>query len=191
MPNDMFSTLTSMTIGERIKAKRRELGMSGEALGLLVGVTKSTVSQWENGDVKNLRPENLIGTADALDVSVRWLVYGKDSMSEAAGQHRASTQTHQPVQGTASEVHQTIARLYSELGVPMIDIEAMKRAYRAVDKLFATRPGFGPDVKAAVLAAAYEETLRDAEAAETAVKNAMQRLTQGSNVKKRRTRAPK
>lgn len=41
------------------------------------GVSVPAVSQWENGDV-NIRPEHLLHLADVLQVSVRYLVTGKE-----------------------------------------------------------------------------------------------------------------
>ena len=38
-----------MTLGERIASLRKEKGLSQEALGGLVGVTRQAVSKWENG----------------------------------------------------------------------------------------------------------------------------------------------
>ena len=36
-----------MTLGERIASLRKEKGLSQEALGELVGVTRQAVSKWE------------------------------------------------------------------------------------------------------------------------------------------------
>jgi transcriptional regulator with XRE-family HTH domain len=64
-------------IGERIKDVRSDKQMSQQMLADSVGVTRATVSQWEIGDIKNLRPGNLLAVADALGISFRWLITGR------------------------------------------------------------------------------------------------------------------
>ena len=43
-----------MNIGTLIKKRRKELNMTLEELGNLVGVGKSTVRKWENGMIENM-----------------------------------------------------------------------------------------------------------------------------------------
>lgn len=64
------------TIGNRIKQVRSDEQMSQQMLADRVGVSRATVSQWEIGDTKNLRPGNLLAVADTLRVSIRWLITG-------------------------------------------------------------------------------------------------------------------
>lgn len=53
--------------------------MTQQQLATMVGVKRESVSQWESGDSKSLKPENLLATADALEVDIRWLITGKIS----------------------------------------------------------------------------------------------------------------
>ena len=46
-------------IGQRIRLRRKELGLTLQAVSELVGVTRAAVSQWENGDT-NISAENLL-----------------------------------------------------------------------------------------------------------------------------------
>lgn len=50
-----------MSIGERIKMKRLELGMSLEDLGKCLGVNRSTVKRYEDGKIKHI-PQNTMET---------------------------------------------------------------------------------------------------------------------------------
>ena len=68
------------TMGERIREAREAYKLSQGNLAKRVGVSASAVSQWENGDVRGLKPANLLATARALGVSVYWLVYGTGKM---------------------------------------------------------------------------------------------------------------
>jgi SOS-response transcriptional repressor LexA len=64
------------TIGDRIKTERKAKQLTQEELGKLVGVGKSSVSQWESGLTKNLIGHNLTRVASALSVTENWLVTG-------------------------------------------------------------------------------------------------------------------
>lgn len=75
------------TLGTRIKEARLALRpkASQQALADYVGVSREAVSQWESGDTKGLRPENLIRAAEFLRVDVRELVLGKTAVARRAG----------------------------------------------------------------------------------------------------------
>lgn len=75
--NEKFSILNPMHMGDRIKEARLESGFSQEALGDRVGVSKGAVSQWESGNTKNLKMENLFGIEDVTGYSAKWLAVGK------------------------------------------------------------------------------------------------------------------
>lgn len=70
------------TIGERIAYARTLLGLKQKELAIKVGVTAASVSQWENGDTKGLKPENLVAAAHALGVKTDWLAVGQEPMRE-------------------------------------------------------------------------------------------------------------
>ena len=46
--------VNDMDFGEKIKQLRLSRGMTLEQVGNIVGVGKSTVRKWENGDIKNM-----------------------------------------------------------------------------------------------------------------------------------------
>ena len=43
-----------MTIGDRIRARRQELGFSVDELATRLGKNRATVYRYENGDIENL-----------------------------------------------------------------------------------------------------------------------------------------
>ena len=57
-----------MTIGEKIKARRRELHMTTEDLGKMIGVQRSAVTKYEKGRVE-LKASQIQAIAKALGVS--------------------------------------------------------------------------------------------------------------------------
>ena len=63
-------------IGERIHQRRRELGLSAEALAKRLGVSKSTVGRYEQKGVSPERTGVLISLSEVLDTSFDWLVGG-------------------------------------------------------------------------------------------------------------------
>jgi transcriptional regulator with XRE-family HTH domain len=65
---------------DRLKAALAERGKKAPWLAERVGVTKSAVYQWLNGESKSMKQQNLIDSAHALGVRAEWLVYGKGPM---------------------------------------------------------------------------------------------------------------
>lgn len=64
------------TPGDRIRHIREELELSQEAFGRHMSVSKAAVSQWENGDTKNLRPANLFAIQNFTGYSAEWIATG-------------------------------------------------------------------------------------------------------------------
>ena len=63
-----------MRIGEVIKIRRMELGLTLEEVGQRVGVGKSTVRKWETGMIENMRRDKIAKLAEVLDLSPELLV---------------------------------------------------------------------------------------------------------------------
>lgn len=68
---------TPQDIGARIRAARRERGMTQDELSERVGVSRSAVAQWETGRAGQVTG-NLSRIADVLEVNVEYLMYGDD-----------------------------------------------------------------------------------------------------------------
>lgn len=69
-----------MNMGERIRAKRKELKLTQQALAELAGVNRVTVTGWEKDDYQP-NGANLQALADALKCDPTWLVSGKGEQS--------------------------------------------------------------------------------------------------------------
>lgn len=74
-----------MTIGERIKGKREELGLTQEELGRLCGTTKQTIFKYETGVVTNIPLDRLDIIADSLQTTTAYLM-GWEKEKPTAGQ---------------------------------------------------------------------------------------------------------
>lgn len=66
------------TIGNRIKLTRKNKfpKMTQQQLAKKVGVSREAVSQWESGDSKTLKHENLMAVSIALECDLKWLMTG-------------------------------------------------------------------------------------------------------------------
>ena len=62
-----------MTKGERIKARREELGITQVALADMIGESKQTVYKYESGLVSNIPSDKVELIAKALGVQPEWI----------------------------------------------------------------------------------------------------------------------
>ena len=63
-----------MTIGDRIKNRRKHLKMSAEELAKRIGKDRSTVFRYEKGDIENLPLDILEPIAKALETTPQYLM---------------------------------------------------------------------------------------------------------------------
>jgi transcriptional regulator with XRE-family HTH domain len=68
---------TPQDIGTRIRAARRERGLTQDELADQVGVSRSAVAQWETGRTGQVTG-NLSRIAGVLEVNVEFLMFGDD-----------------------------------------------------------------------------------------------------------------
>ena len=66
-----------MRIGDIIRNKRKELHITQEALAEAVGTTKPTVSRWESGEIKKMKPEMAHKVAEVLNLDEKLFIYGE------------------------------------------------------------------------------------------------------------------
>lgn len=69
-------------LGDKIHKLRLEKGMTLEELGNRVGSGKSVVRKWETGQIQNMRRDKLVKVAEALGVSVEYLLGVKEKKHE-------------------------------------------------------------------------------------------------------------
>ena len=66
------------TLGERIRARRVELGWTQDQLAAKAGISKGFLSDLENNK-RNVSAENLMGIAQVLNLSLDFLMKGDDT----------------------------------------------------------------------------------------------------------------
>ncbi len=65
-----------------IKSRRKELNLTLEQVGDLVGVGKSTVRKWETGDIENMKRDKIVKLAKALKVSPSYIMGIEDEQPQ-------------------------------------------------------------------------------------------------------------
>lgn len=74
-----------MNIGNRIKERRKALGLSAEQLAEVLGVSPSTIYRYESEDIMNMRIDKVLPIAKALNttapVLMGWDTIGNDKIS--------------------------------------------------------------------------------------------------------------
>ena len=69
-----------MTVGERIKARRKELGINAEVLAEVIGTSRATIYRYENGDIEKVPVQALGPIADALSTTPAALMGFEDDV---------------------------------------------------------------------------------------------------------------
>lgn len=64
-----------------MKARRKELGMSADKLGSILGKNRATIYRYENGDIENMPLDVLEPIAEALKTTPQYLM-GWDAVQE-------------------------------------------------------------------------------------------------------------
>ena len=74
-----------MNMGERIKELRIAKGYTLEELGNKLGVKKSAIQKYENGDVENIKRSRIKLLADALSVTPSYIMWGNAERDRFSG----------------------------------------------------------------------------------------------------------
>lgn len=59
-----------MTLGDKIRTRRIELGMTMDDLGKAIGVQRSAINKYEKGIITDLKRNTIAALASALDIPV-------------------------------------------------------------------------------------------------------------------------
>jgi SOS-response transcriptional repressor LexA len=87
---------TSLTLGQRIRARREAAGLTQEKLATHCGVSRAAVAQWEAG-VTRPSLDNLVKAADTLGVWLSWLTMGDQSLPDTPNPFATATRQGIPV----------------------------------------------------------------------------------------------
>ena len=67
-----------MTTGERMKSRRKEIGLSAERVAEMLGVSPATIYRYENGDIDKVPGDRLAPIAQALSTTPAYLLGWSD-----------------------------------------------------------------------------------------------------------------
>lgn len=67
-----------MTVGERLKARRKELGLSAEKVAEKLGLSPSTIYRYENGEINQMGIDKLGPIAEAVRTTPAYLMGWED-----------------------------------------------------------------------------------------------------------------
>ena len=104
-----------MTTAERIKQRRKDLGLRAEDVAERSGVPRSTMFRYENGEIEKLPINHLVPIAKALHTSVDYLMGWTEDEKE-------------PIPMDEDRLDQEFVRLFEQLGNDQKDliVRAMK-----------------------------------------------------------------
>ena len=104
-----------MTTAERIKQRRKDLGLRAEDVAERIGVSRSTMFRYENGEIEKLPINHLVPIAKALHTSVDYLMGWTEDKKE-------------PIPMDEDRLDQEFVRLFEQLGNEQKDliVRAMK-----------------------------------------------------------------
>jgi transcriptional regulator with XRE-family HTH domain len=138
-----------MKQGDRLRKYRKNKGLSQESLAALCNMSRVTITQIENGNVKSIDGSNLINICNVLNISPQWLTTGKGDPSPAsltevqepaaAYQANPKSKPHMPWPSSPAQINMLLiediaSRVSKETGKPIeqmrnILIESIKDHY--------------------------------------------------------------
>ena len=69
------------SLGDKIKTKRLELGITLEKLAEITGVTKSTIQKWESGHITSMRISKIEALSNALNVGPEFFISNNKTLT--------------------------------------------------------------------------------------------------------------
>lgn len=72
-----------MKVGQRIKQRRKELGISADKLAEVLGKNRATIFRYENGEIENLPLDILEPIANALRTTPQYLMGWEENNTAA------------------------------------------------------------------------------------------------------------
>lgn len=79
-----YSFLMDSHTSDRIKEYRKRAGLIQADVAKALGVSRATASQWESGEIKNLKLDHFFALCKLLNVNPEWLATGKGQRTPLA-----------------------------------------------------------------------------------------------------------
>jgi transcriptional regulator with XRE-family HTH domain len=104
------------TIGERVRHRRTELGLTQDDLAQRAGISKSFLSDLENGK-RSIGAETLLDLGQAMGVSLDFLMTGKASEDQAQQEIPAALSRFAEAEGLSVRDTLTLLRLQEQIAL--------------------------------------------------------------------------
>jgi transcriptional regulator with XRE-family HTH domain len=91
-----FEPMADESMGDRIRILRQARGLTQEGLGERVGVSKSAVSQWEDGSVANIKLKTFLALLEVLGTTHEYLVHGPERAQAPHARSQSRNRNSQP-----------------------------------------------------------------------------------------------
>lgn len=130
----------------RLYERRKELGLTLEEVGNIVGVSKSTVKKWESGYIENMKRDKIALLAKALKVSPLYIM-GIDCSPEQSNNNdytHFQIESNQPARKKGITIN-VLGRVAA--GIPIEAIENIIDTEEIPAELAATGTFFGLKIK--------------------------------------------
>lgn len=127
-----------MKINQKMKNRRKEIGLTMLEVAQKVGVSEATVSRWESGDIANMRRDKIVLLAKALDVSPAFIMGWEKEPPPYGKEYTATKQIGENIKQARIRARMTIQSLADFLSISqetLKDIEDGKEV-RLTDKCF-------------------------------------------------------
>jgi len=115
-----------MTIGERIKSRRKELDISADDLAYTLGVSRSTVFRYENGGITKLPAHIITPLARALKTTEAYLLFGS---AADTGSPQPPYSALDDASSTEDERYRAALDIFSRLYINSLEASADKAAH--------------------------------------------------------------
>lgn len=123
-------------IGQRIKIRREELGMTQEDLGNILWLNKSTIQRYESGKVERIKVPVLHAMSKALNVNPDWLALKTDNMGNFSENYNFTTEEEINSSSNDSpqlnDVYFSLAKSAQEEGIDPDDIKLAIETIKAM-----------------------------------------------------------
>jgi len=86
-----------MNIGNRIRERRKQLGITAEEIADKTNISRSTMYRYEQGAIQNIPAVNLKAIADVLEVSIDYLFGNTNSTDKPLTLDDVITPLNEPV----------------------------------------------------------------------------------------------
>lgn len=122
--------MSEITLGQRIRQRRKQIGLSQKGLSKSAGVSESSISLWESDNTAP-RGANLHKLASALQCSPTWILFGDEDKTPEAPRPTDTS-------AKLKEDEQELLRLYRALpeSEQVAQIEGMKARVENFNRLF-------------------------------------------------------